>query len=57
MTSYLNSGTPVTILNGYLSLFTKGLLKDELSGSVISVQEFDRRAAMLKICIKGGNTK
>ena len=53
LTSYLKSGTPVAMLKGYLSLFTKGILKDEIHGSIISVHEYDQRAAQLKICIKG----
>jgi len=52
LTSYLKSGTPVAMLKGYLSLFTKGILKDEIHGSIISVHEYDQRAAQLKICIK-----
>ena len=53
LASYLRSGTPVTMLKGYLSMFTKGILKDEVNGGIISVQEYDQRAAQLKICIKG----
>lgn len=50
--SYLKSGTPVTMLKGYLSLFTKGFIEDEANGGKILSQDYDKRAAMLKICIK-----
>ena len=51
--SYLKSGTPISMLQAFLSLFTKGFCEDEDNGCILAIKDFDKRAAQLKTCIKG----
>ena len=50
---YIKSGSPISILQGYISLTTRGSLETKLDGSILSVSDYDQRNAKLRVCVKG----
>eukprot|EP00794_Sanderia_malayensis_P005220 gene5220-5876_t len=49
---YIESGTPVSILEAYLSILTKGFVEDKNDGSILTISDYDQKAAKMKVCLK-----
>ena len=43
------------MLEGYLSIFTKGFVESKQDNGMLVVSDFEQKSAKLKVCLKGMN--